>query len=174
MRLVRVFLFFGALLLIRESQAQLKSVGLIYQNQLNPTDAQHLGIEFGNSNNRIDFGFAGLANLDKPEDGYKANVHIDFLFKNWHHAYLANRWSPYLGLQYEANQIGAQEQSVNHNVGGRAGLKISYDYLVFDLGYLYTPNYGLAFGKIAYVFHVGNACSNKRIGEIHPWNILEF
>ena len=47
MRFARVVLFFGALLLFTEPHAQLKSVGLIYQNQLNPSDVKYLGFEFG-------------------------------------------------------------------------------------------------------------------------------
>lgn len=165
-----VLIFFGLIATI--SKAQLTSLGFQMQNQISRTPAHYYGGEISRSSWLTDFGLGYVAGNSENLTSSKINIRGDFHILPWHHAYLGNRLAPYIGAQYEYRM--SANQSAQSVLRFRTGLKLSYDYFIFDGSYQLGDGDGIISARLAYVLHVGNRCSQKRINEItpHRWDLF--
>lgn len=165
-----IFLLFG--LIATTSKAQLTSLGFQMQNQISRTPSLYYGGEISRSSWLTDFGLGYVVGNSENLTSSKINIRGDFHINPWHHAYLGNRLAAYIGAQYEYRMPANNDaQSV---LRFRTGLKLSYDYFIFDGGYQLGDGDGIITARLAYVIHVGGRCSIIRIKEIKPhrWDLF--
>jgi hypothetical protein len=168
----KFYLLFIFGLIAIPSTAQLTSLGFQFQNQFSRTPSHLYGGEISRSGWLTEFGLGYLVGNSENLNSSKLNIRGDLHILPWHHAYLGSRLAPYIGAQYEYRMSAKQDaQSV---LRFRTGLKLSYDYFIFDGGYQLGDGDGIITARLAYVIHVGNRCSQKRINEItpHRWDLF--
>lgn len=103
----------------------------------------------------------------------KVTLNSDYHLKKWHHAYLARRVVPFVGLQLERNKTGEMENT-SYQLYPRIGLKGSYDRFTWDFAYLRNSQAEFLQMGITYVLWIGSNCSMKRVKEINKQNWSDF
>jgi len=99
-------------------------------------------------------------------------LNADFHIWKWHHAYLVNRFVPYVGIQLQNTNVSADVKEFS--IYPRIGIKGSLDRFIFECGYLNNGKSQLLQAAISYVLWIGSNCSMKRVKEFNKYNILEF
>jgi hypothetical protein len=153
------------------SKAQLIALGFQYQKPFSALPGNLFGGEVSRTNWFYDAGAGFTTGKEGQNKLNKLSGRFDVHLLPWHHGYSARRLVPYVGAQYEL-RMGANNSTSAFRL--RTGLKLSYDYFIFDCGYMPGDGKGTLNARLAYVIKVGAKCVNKRIGEIKPFNFLQF
>ncbi|MGC6415266.1 MAG: hypothetical protein ACON5K_11235 [Bacteroidia bacterium] len=111
--------------------------------------------------------------MNNEGDLVKLTLSSDYHLKNWHHAYLARRVVPFVGLQLERSNMG-EIDNPSYKIYPKAGVKGSFDRFTWNFAYLNNFRSDFLQMGITYVLWIGSNCSMKRVKEINKQNWSDF
>ena len=155
--------------ILKEGMGSMGIQGRIYIDE-NQTLDNSFGPQFSFNHYRFSSNI-GL-NLDDKIQINGALLNADLHIWNWHHAYLAKRFVPIVGIQLE-NSKNANDAN-NWGLYPRVGIKGSFDRFIFEWVYLNNGKKQFFQSAISYVLWIGSNCSMKRVKESNKFNITEF
>lgn len=158
---------------VSTAKAQIFSAGVLRNQNLKGGGLSTQGIELSSTHFFIS-GNAGLAwGKNDQQATISKYVGIDVTPTGFHHAYLANNFAPFVGVQYTAIK---SELVVRTNSERPTVVTVRQDQLLGNLGFKYSKNRLIASGayqfgkgssalvvKVAYVFSVSHDCLRKRM-----------
>lgn len=166
MRVIKFLLIVVTLFAFKDVNAQMFDVGLYAQQNINKNTPS-------NNSKGIDISIANYkyaAHCGVLFDGntslHKITTSGDYHFFNWHHAYLANRFTPFVGAQIEVSSQNENNKS-QIQLLPKVGIKGSYDHFSFDLAYLNNGKKEFIQFGVSYVLFLFQDCAMKRFKEIN-------
>jgi hypothetical protein len=161
---------------VSTAKAQLISGGLFRQQVINSKlgNASVQGLELSNTHYlfSVNAGYGAGANSNKAmQNSYLA---VDLTPTGFHHAYLAHKFAPLVGVQmnkntikemnYSNNEVKSQMLSNKNTVYSlNLGFKYSSNRMIFSGAYLMGKNEKAIAVKLAYVFAITHKCLKKRM-----------
>ncbi len=157
--------------------AQISYLGLTNQTPMNQTQLSCYGIEMQNTNCIYSYGIGYSVGSDQKTNLSKLILNADVNLLPFHHAYLAHRLVPFIGIQSEFIQLnttseGFPVETNQQKLNFKTGLKISYDRFIGSADYQFGAN--TVNFKILYAFFIRNRCAKKRIDEINKFDFSQF
>lgn len=166
MRVIKFLLIASTLFALNDSNAQMFDIGLYAQHDINKNtpSINPKGVDLSIANYKYAAHLGVL--FDKNTSFHKITTSGDYHFFNWHHAYLANRFTPFVGAQLE---LASQNESPKSPIQllPKIGVKGSYDHFSFDLVYLNNGKKQFVQIGISYVLFIFQDCPMKRFKEIN-------
>lgn len=178
MKVIYSFLFAFTAMFSTKTQAQIFNVGMgslgVY-SQAFPMNKDVQVSLAGLNTTFHHFKFATNVGvlMNNKGDLAKLTLSSDYHLKNWHHAYLARRTVPFVGIQLERSKIG-ETNNPSYQIYPKVGVKGSFDRITWDFAYLNNFKSDFLQMGITYVLWIGSNCSMKRVKEINKQNWSDF
>jgi hypothetical protein len=160
---------------ITKVNAQVFSAGLFKQQLLSKSQIRpsNQGIELS-SNMYFASINAGMGwGLNSTSTIQQSYLGVDFTPNTFHHAYLAPKFAPFAGFQFNRTRIKQYPNSnsentqstitLNNRFNGNVGFKFSQKRFIGSVGYQFGQNNNAIVVRMALVVGVTNRCLRKRL-----------
>ena len=164
-----------SLFAVTKANGQVFSAGvfkqqLLHSSQIRPSNQ---GIELS-SNMYFASINAGMGwGLNSTSTIQQSYLGVDFTPTTFHHAYLAPKFAPFAGFQFNRTRIKQYPNSnsentqstitLNNRFNGNVGFKFSQKRFIGSVGYQFGQNNNAIVVKMALVIGVTNPCLRKRL-----------
>jgi hypothetical protein len=167
-----IFLTF-CLLTVAVTKAQIMAGGMVRHHVLSSEveSISNNGLEWSNTHYLYTF----YANLSMGHDEHvrllSRSVGLDITPLGFHHAYLLNNLSPFVGFQINKNNLfraihpeeAFPNSSHNTRYAMNVGFKYSYNRFITSVGYVMGKNERSIALKCSYVIYANSKCLRKRM-----------